>query len=477
MPPSVLLIQPALNEASVISLGLLSITTYLRREGHDAKIVVLSSEDDVKRKVREYAPDVVGISYHWFIHSNVLQIAKKIKAESPDTRVLLGGFSASHFDKQILEYDEERYIDAIIRGDGEKPFLDYVSTLDPRKVENLTYRYNGRIIKKPVTYAQRDLSGLSCTAPDMNDIVDNWGKYIMHPIVKADIYRVGVPRSIGVHPPEKTSRNFDVCLGKGCAYNCVYCGGCRDVHKWSSGRECPLLRPLNEVVSDIHNLEANGVEKICIDFGPFGDESYYRKLFDRLGKTGLDVMFSPFCLPSRELVSALANTFKSCTLEISPETGSERLRKMHWEMGYAKPFYMNEKILRLLEFINDEKKNVTPLVGFIVGLPFETEDDITKTESLIEKIVRSYKNRFFQPQTQILYLPLFLEPGSPIDREPKKFGMKIWRASFEDYVQHVDSTIRGDAPHPLGVEKQGMSEKEVLQRAVSFYKRLNNMAV
>jgi len=160
---SVLLIQPALNEAGVISLGLLSIATYLRRNGHDAKIVVLSSEDDVKRKVREYAPIAVGISYHWFIHSNVLQIAKMIKAESPGTRVLLGGFSASHFDKQILEYDEERYIDAIIRGDGERPFLDYVSTLDPRKVENLTYRHNGRIIKKPVTYTQGDLSGFSCT--------------------------------------------------------------------------------------------------------------------------------------------------------------------------------------------------------------------------------------------------------------------------------------------------------------------------
>jgi len=477
MPPSILLIQPALNEAGVISLGLLSIATYLGRGGHDAKIVVLSSEDDAKRKVREYSPTVVGISYHWFIHSNVLQIAKKIKAESPDTRVLLGGFTASHFDAEILRYDKENCIDGIIRGDGEKPFLDYVSTLDPRKVENMTYRHNGQVVRKPTTYVQTDLTGFSCTAPDMDDVVDNWDKYIQRPIVKADIYRIGVSRSITIHPPEKTSRNFDVFLGKGCAYNCVYCGGCRDSHKRTSGRKRSLLRPLNEVIADIHNLRVNGIDKICIDFGPFGDESYYRKLFDRLGKTGLDVIFSPFCLPSRELVSALANTFKNCTIEISPETGSERLRKLHWGMGYAKPFYTNEKLLRLLEFISDEKENVAPLVGFIAGLPFEGEDDMMRTEFLIEKIVESYRNIFPQPSTQILYLPLFLEPGSPIDEEPEKFGMKKWRNSFEDYLHHMDSTIHGSAPHPLGVEKQGMSEREVLQRAVSFYKHLSNTAV
>jgi len=66
MPSSILLVQPALNEASVISLGLLSIATYLGLGGHDAKVVVLSSEDDTKRKVREYSPTVVGLS---LVHS------------------------------------------------------------------------------------------------------------------------------------------------------------------------------------------------------------------------------------------------------------------------------------------------------------------------------------------------------------------------------------------------------------------------
>jgi radical SAM superfamily enzyme YgiQ (UPF0313 family) len=108
MPRSVLLIQPTTGEEKgVISLGLLSIATYLNKNGCDAKILVATPGDNkIESKLREYNPAVVGISHHWFVHSDAVEIAGRIKKENPGTHVLFGGFTASYFDKEILEYSE-----------------------------------------------------------------------------------------------------------------------------------------------------------------------------------------------------------------------------------------------------------------------------------------------------------------------------------------------------------------------------------
>jgi radical SAM superfamily enzyme YgiQ (UPF0313 family) len=471
MSRSVLLIQPTTGEErGVISLGLLSIAAYLNKNGYDAKILVVTTEgNEIESKLREYNPAVVGINFHWFIHSDAREIAYRIKKENPNIRVLLGGFTASYFDRQILEYSEN--VDGIIRGDGEKPFLDYVSTLNPKNVENITYRNDRKIIRKKVTYVQESLEGFSATVPDMEDIIDGWEGYLTKPIYKAGIHRVGVSSDAKLKPPVESRRDFDVFVGKGCAYNCVYCGGCRDAHVITSGRKKPIFRPTGEVIQDIRNLEANGIGKICIDFGPFGSERYYHRLLDGLGKTDLDVMFTPFRLPSVEILDAFKRIFREVTVEISPETGSESLRKRFWDAGYGKPYYPNKELLHVLERMGDIK----PIIYFITGLPFETEKDFNATMTLAEETVKKHKDIFPELQNQIACLPLFLEPASPIDRHSEEMGMKRHRTTFGDYAAHAKASGQGRAPNPLGVESREADEKDVLTRSAEFLEHMRNL--
>ena len=451
-------------------MGLLSLAAYLNNNGCDAKILVATTEDNkIESKLREYNPDVVGISLHWFIHSWALEIADRVKKEDQSIRVLLGGFTASYFDRQILEYSKN--VDGVIRGDGEKPFLDYIYTLKPEKVENITYRKDGQIIKKKITYVQENLEGFAAALPDMEDIVDGWEGYLARPIHKAGIHRVGVSKDAKLKQSEESMRDFDIYVGKGCAYNCIYCGGCRDAHMITSNRRHPTFRPVNDVVQDICNLEANGIEKVCFDFGPFGSERYYHRLLAELGKTNLAVMFTPYRLPSVEMLVAFTKTFRDVTVEISPETGSENLRKRFWDMGYGKPYYSNKELLDVLEHMEDIK----PVIYFITGLPFETEKDFSATTMLAEEMTKKYKDIFPDPQSQIACLPLFLEPASPIDRHSNELGMVRHRTTFEDYAAHAMAARHGKAPHPLGVESREADENAVILRSAEFLEHMQSI--
>jgi radical SAM superfamily enzyme YgiQ (UPF0313 family) len=338
-------------------------------------------------------------------------------------------------------------------------------------VDNLTYRDGGQIKRKEVTYVQEDLEGFSAAAPDMRDIVDDWEGYLKRPIYKAGIHRVGVSSDAGLKPPVESRSDFDVFVGKGCAYNCVYCGGCRDAHMITSNRKKPVFRPTGEVIQDIRNLEANGVEKICMDFGPFGSERYYRRLLADLGKTDLDVMFTPFRLPSAEMLKAFTKTFRNATVEISLESGSESLRKRFWNAGYGKPPYSNKKLLGLLSRMG----NIRPIIYFITGLPFETEKDFKATMALAEEMAKKYKDIFPEPGSQIPCLPLFLEPASPVDRQSKKLGMRRLRKTFRDYALHAGASRSGKAKHPLGIESKEADENSILERSAEFLEHMRNL--
>lgn len=476
MSHSVLLVQPTLGDGhGTISSGLLSIATYLKNNGCDAKIIVVPVGTEIGGEIKKHDPTVVGISLHWFIHSDVLEVADKIKKKNPEVHILLGGFTASYFDRQILEYAGHGSIDGIIRGDGERPFLDYASTLDPAKVDNITYRLDEQMVRKPITYMQTDLKGFSCTSPDMNEVVEGWDRYVDMPIYKSGIYHVGIPKSIKLKPPVESRREFDVYVGKGCAYNCLYCGGCKDAHATISNRSMPIFRPTSEVIHDIRNLEANGMEKVCLNFGPFGDEKYYHDLLNRLGRTRLDVTFSPYRLPSRGLLTALLSSFQSCTVEFSPETGSERLRRRFWDMNLSKPYYSNGRLLQALRYIDALHGDIEPLVYFITGLPFETEKNFEATKTLAKEMATEFKDAFSEPQMQIICHPLFLEPASPIDARAEELNMIKLRTTFEDYVMHAETSRCDKATHPLGVEKIDLNEGGVLKRGEGFLAYMNDL--
>jgi radical SAM superfamily enzyme YgiQ (UPF0313 family) len=466
----VLFFQPAVGEQyGIISLGLLSLSAYLRKHSHDSRIVVLvgkETEETVRKKVRQFHPKVVCISLHWYIHAyEALKIAEAVKKEDPDIRVVTGGHTSTYFNRQILDFTPA--VDLIIKGDGEKPLLDYVSTLDPERTENASFMKDGDFVSKPITYHQMSLDGLSAANDNMNEMVDEWDQYI-----KTTRIRTSAPIPSGkiVEAISTKASEFYLYVGKGCSYNCCFCGTSKTGSTRIFSRGISIFRPLDDVIHDAKILRNNGVESLFLDFGPFNDETYFNRLFDALKPLEIDLTFLPWNLPSTDLIEKIGASFRNFEIQISPESGSERLREDLCRQGFLKQFHPNSSLKKIVEKIADvgSPRGAHLFLWFICGLPFETEQDFHETVDLSLEMKKRFPQIFQNPQDQLNCVPLRLTPGSPIDLFPKRFGMRRLRSSFKDYYEYCLNLGKGKIDHPLGLERDDLSESEIIKRAVDY---------
>ena len=79
------------------------------------------------------AYDVVAFScYIWNI-TQTLEVAKKIKALNPETKILFGGPEVSYEFDEVIALD---YVDYIIVGEGETAFEEFLQYFEIAKTSN-----------------------------------------------------------------------------------------------------------------------------------------------------------------------------------------------------------------------------------------------------------------------------------------------------------------------------------------------------
>jgi hypothetical protein len=179
--------------------------------------------------------------------------------------------------------------------------------------------------------------------------------------------------------------------------------------------------------------------------GPPFTEKFYLRLFKLIRKShiiNLSASFESFFLPSNKFIEAFASSFNNPIIILSPDTGSESLRKK------VKTFYyLNRDLIKLLDF--SIRKNVKIHLNFSTGFPFETEKDFLKTISLIKYL----KKRF--PLT-LEGEAIELEPCSLMHIYPEKFQISVKRKTFLDFLKA--SYKRND----LGYSTKNFSEFEII---------------
>ncbi|MBM7616203.1 B12-binding domain-containing radical SAM protein [Alkaliphilus hydrothermalis] len=160
----------AISQAGSEHLGLGYIASTLRAKGYNVKILNFQIQDfllfeegideeyDISPKamakeIFEFKPNLVGISTTGITLDNSLLISKHLKEINSEIRVLLGGHQASVTDQDILA--KENYVDFVIKGEGEKSFLELADQLrigevQFENIEGLTYRQDGEVRCNPM---------------------------------------------------------------------------------------------------------------------------------------------------------------------------------------------------------------------------------------------------------------------------------------------------------------------------------------
>ena len=186
-------------------MGLAQLAAVLEKNGHyvsiiDANVLRLPPEEILPLAADA---DVVGLTAMTPTISAALDIARHLKQENPDRRIILGGTHATLLPEETIKACPE--IDIVVRGEGEENTLELLSALEENgslaDIHSVTYRRDGKIMSTPAVASTVDVDSLPFLA-----------------------YHLLPWREYKPHPPHGRALPFAAIItSRGCPYNCSYC--------------------------------------------------------------------------------------------------------------------------------------------------------------------------------------------------------------------------------------------------------------
>jgi radical SAM superfamily enzyme YgiQ (UPF0313 family) len=106
-----------------------------------------SVPSSVRRCLKKYKPEIVGLSAMIFQYFTARKIARLIKQERPGTLIALGGYHATTMYQELADSPESEVLDFIFHGEADHAFDELLDALDGRRtiesVRGLSYKQNG----------------------------------------------------------------------------------------------------------------------------------------------------------------------------------------------------------------------------------------------------------------------------------------------------------------------------------------------
>lgn len=133
------------------------------------------------RVIRRIEPDLVGLSAMAWQYDTCTRIAHLIKELRPEVRIVIGGYHATLMYEEIAASEEARWIDFIIRGEGEEACRRLVNALAGRDelaaIPSLSYKKDGVFVHNP-RGENLDLARLKLPIRDKRRLT--WGYHIIY---------------------------------------------------------------------------------------------------------------------------------------------------------------------------------------------------------------------------------------------------------------------------------------------------------
>ncbi|MBW2260961.1 MAG: cobalamin-dependent protein, partial [Deltaproteobacteria bacterium] len=418
----------------LLPMGLLSMADWLEQQGHRARIVhhaierALDPDFDVCAYIDSRGPRLVCLDLHWHQQSpGVIDLAGRIKEALPSIRVVLGGYTASAFAGEIME--RFAFIDFVIRGDGEQALARLVREIDGgtlERVPNLTYREGGRVLESPETHVNS---------------ADDLGRYSFtsfHLLRHAEVYnQAGMMEGRIGTGAQREPGIFYCNLGRGCPYDCLFCGGSSRAQRMMSGRTACVYRPVEAMIRDLARMRENNLDTWYNTFHPSPDESRFLELFERIREERIRISMIHECLhiPSEAFIEQFASTFgEKSRMDFVLLSGSEDLRRRNKEN-----FFGNAELLDCLGRLH--RRGIDADLCFLTGLPHEQRSHVD------ESIAFVHEARKRHPQVGVNAEVLAIEPLSTMSLEPETCGIQAHARTFLDYVHgHAEPGFVGYTP-------------------------------
>jgi anaerobic magnesium-protoporphyrin IX monomethyl ester cyclase len=193
--------------------GIIQLAAYLEREVRDAQIEILDCNAEgvywrgMEKRIEASNPDIVASSSlatcNTYVVGRTLETAKKV---NPKIITVTGGQHFTATAQESLEAFPE--IDIIVRGEGEKTFVEIVKKSETRSqftgIDGISFRQKGEIVHNPSRQLIEDLESLP---------------YPGYHLVKEIVHKYHFEAMSG-------SRNIPYQLvegSRGCSHECSFC--------------------------------------------------------------------------------------------------------------------------------------------------------------------------------------------------------------------------------------------------------------
>lgn len=443
---------------AMIPMGLCYLASVIEKDGFEVKILDAIVEgyekfyhehdefyrmgldwDIIIEKIKEYNPEIIGISFMFTKNYNINYTLAKLIKEKINKNIIIvaGGVHATILPKHTMEKSP---VDFILKGESEYSFLDLLKKIkhgeNYKNVDGLVYRENGKIIENPKTSYIENLDDLPLPA---------------YHLVNIDAYqKINCPYGQGDISRPKQSPAFPIITSRSCMARCCFC------ETWRIMGPKVRLRSSENVISEIKMLveKYNCKELLLLDDNILYDKKRANDIFDKMIEKFDFISWKPMngislWSMNEELMIKMKKT--GCyAISMAIESGNKRVLKdiIH------KPLNLDvvPKFAKLAK-----RLGYKTIALFVIGFPGETKKDIKDTIDFAEKIdvdevVFSIATPF--PGTELYDICIKNSYLKELDMERLRFGQSS--IETEDFSREYLKKIRREEWVRINYTRKGL---------------------
>ncbi len=326
-------------------LGLGYLSSYLKKYLKDVRISISFKGDNLEKNITDFSPHIIGITSTTETFDEMSSLATAIKRRF-DIPIVMGGHHITLFPDKLPES-----IDAGVLGEGEQTFIELIEhfsktgNIGSESIDGLVFRKNGKLIKTSDRTLIEPLDNIPPPDLDLLEIDEMGPGHIL------------------------TSR--------GCPYKCVFCASSSF---WKYTRFYSPERVVSEIRNVVNKYKRNFI--LIYDDLFTADINRVKKISELICEEGLNKQVTFECLANvnffdSEVADALRR-MNVLRISFGMESGSPKV------LDYLKGGKVtHEKIQNAVKLAID--KGFEVLGSFMIGVPFENQDDLMQTYNFIKK--------------------------------------------------------------------------------------------
>lgn len=376
-------------------LGVMTLSSYLKRKGHNCDIVIGEKKAIVK-KIKEFKPDFLAFSSMTIQHNWVLDITKYLRDIGIAIPIIIGGPHATFFPHII----ESPQIDILCRGEGEEALVELLGfsdkNLDYSNIKNLWVKRENRIYKNEIRELWRDLDTLAF--PD---------------------------RQLYAKYPYFNDKPYEIFMAtRGCPFACNFCFNHAEREIYKDKGKFTRSRSVKNLIEEIISVrKKRNIKMVMFTDSTFNLDKKWFLEFAREYKNNVNIPYSCNLYASlidEDIARAISET-NCANVRIAIETGNERLRREILNKQLS-----DEQIKNAINVL--KKYKIKVIIFNMFGLPTETLKNAFETIKINQDLTPyAVSNDIFLPLPGLKVTEYAIEKGIIKQNDIEKLGKSPYK--------------------------------------------------